>query len=462
MNKLIKDRIDKVINGLLPNSPISKKYSSPSTLEERMEYYQTPGVSIAVINNYQIEWVKGFGVKEWKKNEPITSDTLFQAASISKPIFALAVMRLVQEGKIDLDEDVNNYLTSWKIPDINEWQPKITMRQLLSHSAGLTVSGFPGYLPTEEIPSLIQILNGEKPSNTGAVRVNIMPGMHFRYSGGGTTVAQLVIENILKKPFPTIMRELILNPFGMEQSTFGLHLPLDWQEHTAVGHSIKYQPLKHKWHIYPEQAAAGLWTNPKQLASLGIQLQKILMNNTEHVIHSSTLLEMLTPQTDSQMGIGFFLNENGHSMRFSHSGWNEGFVSQMSFYKEGGKGAVIMLNSNEAPLLSEIERAIAAEYNWPDYFNKKAEWIDLKDSDKDNVIGSYRSENNHTANIYAIDEKIYFTYVNHFPIQILPETLEKWSLSGLNTTLMLEKNTDGRVISFSIHQEGKNINFIKE
>src|ERR1043166_3612680 len=146
----IEHRIERVISGLLPETAFINRYGAKAALKERMAFYHTPGVSIAVVNHYKIEWARGFGLKEWGKRAPVTEMTLFQAGSISKPIFALAVMRLIEEARLDLDEDVNRYLTSWKVPPNGSWQPRITLRQLLSHSAGLTVHGFPGYLRTEK------------------------------------------------------------------------------------------------------------------------------------------------------------------------------------------------------------------------------------------------------------------------------------------------------------------------
>ncbi len=136
-----------------------------ATLAERLIHHKTPGMSIAVINNGEVEWARGFGVKEWGKKEKIDENTLFLAGSVSKPVFALGVMWLVEKGILDLDEDVNNYLTSWKVPQVEDWQPIVTLRQLLSHTAGFTVHGFPGYLSSEDIPSTPQILDGEYPAN---------------------------------------------------------------------------------------------------------------------------------------------------------------------------------------------------------------------------------------------------------------------------------------------------------
>src|SRR5262249_27708993 len=155
--------------------------------------------------------------------------TLFQAGSVSKPIFALAVMRLAQEGKVDLDEDVNRYLISWKVPANGSWQPRITLRQLLSHSGGMTVHGFPGYASDEKVPSVLDILDGRPPANTPRIEVNIVPGTQLRYSGGGITVAQQLVVDLLGEPFPKMMREVILDPLRMKHSTYEQPLPKKWK-----------------------------------------------------------------------------------------------------------------------------------------------------------------------------------------------------------------------------------------
>lgn len=256
---------ERVINNLLPTMVLEGKFGLPKNLYERLAHYHTPGISITVINDFAIEWACGFGVCEVGTTREVTPDILFQAASISKPVFALAVMRLVQEGQLDLDEDVNNYLTSWRVPAIADWQPRITLRQLLSHTAGLTVHGFPGYRNSELLPNTVQVLNGEPPANTDKVEVNIIPGIHHRYSGGGTTVAQQVLVDVLGKPLPEIMHELVLDPLGMTNSTYQQPLSNNWLTKTATAHSFSGVPLAGKHHVYPEMAAAGLWTTPSDL-----------------------------------------------------------------------------------------------------------------------------------------------------------------------------------------------------
>jgi CubicO group peptidase (beta-lactamase class C family) len=283
MQQFVEQRIERVINNLLPATALEGNFGSPKNLYERLADYHTPGISIAVINDFEIEWARGFGVCEAGTTREVTPDTLFQAASISKPIFALAVIRLAQEGRLSLDEDVNNYLTSWRVPAIGfasapwaigDWQPWITLRQLLSHTAGLTVHGFPGYLNSEPLPTTVQVLNGEPPANTEKVEVNIIPGLHYRYSGGGTTVAQQVLVDLLGKPFPEIMHELVLDPLGMTNSTYQQPLQNDWLAKAATAHSFSGVPLEGKHHVYPEMAAAGLWTTASDLAKVGVELME--------------------------------------------------------------------------------------------------------------------------------------------------------------------------------------------
>ncbi len=275
----VEQRIERVIRGLLPSTERSTQFGPPADLAARMRYYHTPGVSIAVINEGKVEWARAFGVRDSRTNEPMTVETILQASSISKPVFALAVMRLVERGKVQLDEDINRYLESWKVPPTGEWQPVITLRQLLSHSAGLTVDGFIGYHVNEPLPTIPQILDGTAPANSPPIRVNILPGTTFRYSGGGTTVAQLAVVELLDQPFPKIMKDLVLGPLGMERSTYEQPLPDRLHGTAAAGHVWKGDTLGGKWHVYPEMAAAGLWTTPTELCNVGLELQRAVEGN---------------------------------------------------------------------------------------------------------------------------------------------------------------------------------------
>jgi len=448
-------RIERVVSGLLPDSPFRNQFEPKASLKERMAYFHTPGVSIAVVNDYRIEWARGFGVKQWGKSAPVTEETLFQAGSVSKPTFALAVMRLEQEGRLDLDRDVNDYLKSWKIRANDSWQPRVTLRQLLSHTAGLTVHGFPGYLRTDKIPTVPQLLSGEAPANTSAVLVNIMPGTQLRYSGGGTTVAQLMVTEHIGKPFPDIMREVLFERVGMKQSTYEQPLPKRWHKDAAVAHPSQYRPVVGGWHVYPEMAAAGLWTTPSDLARAGIDLQLALTGETNRLLTPEQAKRMLNPGINDAIGIGYFLAGKGKTQRFTHGGWDEGFVTQMTMYREGGKGAVIMINSNEGnPLLPEIERAIAREYGWRDYFPEEKETITLDPKLAETYAGDYFGEG---LEFTLLNErgKLLLKAAGQRPLELHAESETNFISKVLNLEIRMKRDADGGVKGFTFDQDGQ-------
>ncbi len=346
-------RIDRVESGLLP--PIIIKGEVGWAIRDRMKHYKVPGVSVAVINDFKIDWVKAYGVKDIETNEPVTETTLFQAGSISKPVAAMVALKKVEEGKIALDEDINNRLTSWKLPD-NEFtaKKKVTLANLLSHTAGLTVHGFPGYKPAATLPTLPQVLDGAAPANTAAVRVNMEPGTKFRYSGGGTTIAQLAIMDIEKKPFPRIAKDTVLDRLKMTSSTYSQPLPDETRKKAASGHKANGSVVKGKIHVYPEMAAAGLWTTPTDLAKFAIEVQLSLMGKSNKVLSRDSAARMVTPYVSDNVGMGFFVEKHGNALYFGHGGADEGFRAQLLVHKEKGYGAVVMVNSDNGQIMGEI------------------------------------------------------------------------------------------------------------
>ncbi len=247
-----------------------------ASLAERIATKELPGIGIAVLDGDEIAWVAAAGVANAQTGEPVTAKTRFQAASISKPVTALAVMRLVQDGRLDLDADANTYLRSWRVPANGDWQPVVTLRQLLSHTAGMSVHGFPGYRPDGPVPTLSEVLDGTPPTNTDPIRVTALPGTIFRYSGGGTTIVQQVLEDVTGVPFASLMDDLVLGPLGMADSTFSRVLPGQGQAGFAHGHRIDREVVGGGWHIYPELAAAGLWTTPSDLLKVAREVQRAL------------------------------------------------------------------------------------------------------------------------------------------------------------------------------------------
>ena len=451
-------RIKRVLNGLLPETGFLDRYGPNAALEQRMAFYHTPGVSIAVVNNNKVEWARGFGVKECGKRAPVTETTLFQAGSISKPIFALAVMRLVQEGRLSLDEDVNRYLTSWKVPPNGAWQPRVTLRQLLSHSGGLTVHGFPGYLRSEKRPTVVEILEGRPPSNTPRIEVNILPGTQLRYSGGGTTIAQQLVVDVLGQPFPKTMHDLVLDPLGLTHSTYEQPLPKRREGLAATAHPWKNQPVAGKWHVYPEMAAAGLWTTPSDLAKAGVELQLAVKGESARLLSAETVAQMFKPGIDEAIGIGFFLSGKERSVRFSHGGWDEGFVAQMTMYKHLGLGAVIMLNSNEgAPLLNEIERAIAREYEWPDYFPKERTTVDVPADRLQAFVGEYAGKSGFKCAVTSANGKLLLAAAEQPPVELNAASETNFFMTILNGDITFDRTAKGEVIGLTLQQGGNQI-----
>jgi CubicO group peptidase (beta-lactamase class C family) len=354
-------RIERIINGLLPAAAVKGQPVPRMTLAERMKYYNTPEVSIAFFRHGRVIWARGYGVADKTINKPVTPDTLFQAASISKSVTAFAALRLVRQGKLSLDEDVNLKLVSWKVPD-NEFTKteKVTLRRLLSHTAGMTVPSVGGYQSGEYMPTTVQVLNGEKTSDD-PVRVDRVPGKEFRYSGGGYVVVQQLMMDVTGKSFPALMRDLVFEPLGMTQSTFEAPLPKSLWPKAAQ----PYDEPHNGWYSYSAMAPAGLWTTPTDLCLFAIDVEKAYRGQSK-LLPQALAQEMLTYQSDEIYGLGFALGERGHALRFWHSGANGGYQSQFDAFPDVGEGAAVMTDgAGGLRLILEILRAIAEEYGWP-------------------------------------------------------------------------------------------------
>lgn len=339
----------------------------PFTLTQIMEKYRVTGVSIAVIKDFAVHWAKGYGVADVTSGAPVTPETMFQAASISKPVSAMAVLRAVQDGKLSLDQDINTILKSWKLPtgDFTREHP-VTLRALLSHTSGLGDGfGFPGYHPKDPLPTVVQILNGEKPSNTGKVFMERPPFSAIKYSGGGTVVVQLALTDVIGKPFPQILREWVLDPAGMTNSTFEQPLSRERDQQAARAHSGRGQAMDAKWHVYPELEAAGLWTTPSDLARLAIEVQKSLWGKSNRVLSTAIVREMITPVGVGDFAIGFSVTKEGQGWYFGHGGSNWGFRCDLLAHRLKGYGVVIMTNADSgSAVISELRARVAAAYNW--------------------------------------------------------------------------------------------------
>jgi len=337
----------------------------PYTIQEMMKLFHVPGVSIAVVRDFKVQWTKTYGAADVMTDAPVTQETRFQAASISKPVTAFAVLRAVDSGKLSLDEDVNNYLKSWKVP-VNEYtEGGVTLRALLSHTSGTGDGfGFPGYNPSAKLPTLEQVLDGKPPSNVGPVFWERPPFTAQKYSGGGIEIVQVVLQDAYGKPFAEIMQELVLGPVGMANSTYEQPLPATADQSAARAHDKDGKVMDANWHVYPEQAAAGLWTTPTDLAKLGIEVQKALRGESK-LLSRRTALEMVAPTGTGPFAIGFAIEKRGEGWYFVHDGSNWGFRSDLAMHRLKGYGIVVMTNSDSGgQIISAIEARVAAAANW--------------------------------------------------------------------------------------------------
>jgi CubicO group peptidase (beta-lactamase class C family) len=332
-----------------------------------MKLYDDPALSLAVIDDFKIAWAKAYGTTELARKTPVTTKTLFQAGSISKPVAATGMLALVEAGKLSLDEDVNLKLKTWKVPE-NEFtlDQKVTLRRLASHTAGLTVHGFPGYDVDEKVPTLVEVLNGEKPLvNTAPVRVDFVPGTKERYSGGGVSIEQLVMTDVTGEAFPPLMKRLVLDKIGMSESSYEQPLPAARAARTAVGTYASGKPVHGKWHVYPEMAAAGLWTTPTDLAKFAIEIALSRQGKSNRLLTQKTVEEMLTAQPGTEgTGIGFAVPK-ARPGQFGHNGADEGFQALLVMNWETGQGVALMANSdNGIAVAEEVLRSVAKEYAW--------------------------------------------------------------------------------------------------
>ena len=336
-------------------------------IEKRMAATAIQGLSIAVIRNYKIEWAKGYGWADVEEKRKVTTDTRFQAASISKSINSMGVLKLVELGKLDPEADINNYLTSWKFRyDSVAKNKKISVYNLLSHTAGLDIHGFPGYKKTDSLPTTIQILEGRRPANTKVVRSLFEPGKQFKYSGGGTTVSQLILTDITKTRYADWMQKNVLTPLGMTNSSY--EQPPLHTTNLATGYYGNGKPVTGKYHIYPEQAAAGLWTTPTDLAKYIIECQLALEGRSKKVLSPAMMKKRLTPYIDSAAALGVFIENRNGQMYFNHNGGNEAFLCTSYGSMQGGNGVVIMINGDNFAVVNELLNSVARVYDWRGFY----------------------------------------------------------------------------------------------
>lgn len=409
-------QITQVENNLMPFVPV--KGFKGWNIEDRMRHYKVPGLSIAVIHNYKIAWTKAYGLADTLKKTPVTTNTLFSAGSVSKLVMAVAALKMVEQQQLRLDAPINDYLRSWKIKE-NEFTAKtpVTLRMLLSHSAGTSQASYFGFTPGEPLPGITDVLKGEKIAGTRQVVVNSEPGKGFRYSGGGSMIAQMALMDVAGKSFDTLMQELVFLPLQMHHSTFAQPLPARFARQSAWAYSYASW-FKGMPYVYPQQAAAGLHTTPTDLAKLINDIQQSYLGKGE-VLSKTTTKIMLSPQHEvsngaykEEIAVGPFLlqrsdNTASNGVYFEFTGVNAGFLAYAIGSVEGGNGVVIMLNSGDDVngLGKEIRRSVAKIYNWVKFLPEEIVPVTLADKELEALTGRYRMGPNEV--LYLRKEKNY-------------------------------------------------------
>jgi len=384
--------IDKVENSLAPTIVYGDTIPSLNLIS-RMKATGVQGLSIAVIKDYKIHWARGYGWSDKEDQRKVTPTTRFQAASISKSLNSMGQLKLVQQGKIDGEADVNQYLKTWKFPyDSLTGNKKITLFQLLSHTAGLDIHGFPGYENNTDLPTITQILNGEKPANTKKVRSLFAAGTKFKYSGGGTTISQQLLMDVTGKPYADYLQSEVLNPLGMYNSSYE-QPPTDRAE-LSTGYYENGRPVKGKYHVYPEQAAAGLWTTPSDLALYIIECQLALQGKSSKVLNQAMMQRRMTPYIDSNAALGVFIEQKGKQKYFNHNGGNEAFLCTSYGSLEGGDGVVIMINGENFSIINELLNSVARVYKWEGFYKPEFRKKITPPADSLNaMVGNYKVMN---------------------------------------------------------------------
>jgi CubicO group peptidase (beta-lactamase class C family) len=452
--KEIEQRIESVESCLPPPVVVKGEPKACTTLAQRMTELHIDGVSIAVVHDGKIEWAKGYGVRQ-AGGAPIDAGTFFQAGSISKPLSAMGTLHLVQEGKLSLDTDVNTYLTSWKLPASTAAPGAIvTLRELLTHTGGITVHGFPGYAAGAPVPTLIQVLNGEPPANTAPIRLDSVPGNDWRYSGGGYIVMQQLVIDTTKEPYPQFLHDTVLAPIGMSQSTYQQPLPAPLLGNAAMPYNGRGTAVEGGPHTYPEMAAAGLWTTPSDLCRYIIEVQNSLAGQANHVLSQAMTQQMLTAGKGN-WGLGLEIGGAAADPWFSHGGSNVGYESLFVGYDRSGNGAAVMTNAQGGGrLAAEVMSAIAVAYDWPDWRPAERTEIKVDPAVLARYVGTYQLAPNFSVTFTLEGDQLMTQATNQPKFPVFPESQTRFFLKVVDAEVEFFTDDKGQVSYIILHQGG--------
>jgi CubicO group peptidase (beta-lactamase class C family) len=440
-------RHEKAVEENLHYLAVIKGHPEPGmSLSGQMARLHVPGVSIAVIHNKRIDWSEGYGVAH-RGGPPISaSTTLFGAASMSKPVTAMAVLRLAQESKIDLDADVNTYLKSWKIP-VNEYTKNhaVTVRELLSHTSGIGTHGGMIYDPEKGGPNVLEILEGKPPATTPPVRVESEPGKKYAYANGGYLILQLLITDLSGKPFAEAMEELVLAPIGMSESTYEAPLSPAKAATAATAYDESGTSGYAAAHIVePNAAAGGLWTTATDYAKFVIELEKEYTGESHLVLHQKMAQMMVTagmgPSESIRWGLGVRVGGTPPHIYFEHGG-SAVYQCDMVGYPAGDGVVVLTDGGGGGPLSDEIIRSVAQAYGWPDFQPVEHTVVPVDPSKFGRYVGTYdfikvTRDGSHLMAEIPLGSKAQ---------ELFPESETQYFLRDDPTRVIFDVNPDGSV-----------------
>jgi len=442
---VIEKEIQAIENGLQKSLQIKGDSVLTFNIQDRMSHYKVPGVSIAIVKDGALRWAKGYGVANTDTNTEVDENTLFQAGSISKPVAALAALSLYENGKVDLDADVNEYLKGWNLPESEFTKvEKVSMRRLLTHTAGTTVHGFPGYAQSDTFPSIVEVLSGD--GNTGVITVDTIPGSLWRYSGGGYTIMEKAVEDVSGLSLDEILSQRIFSPLNMSNSTFEQPISEKYQSNISAAYDGNGSIIKGLWHNYPEQAAAGLWTTPSDLAKYCVEIQEIANGKESGILKRSTVDEMLTKH-QNDWGLGPSLSFDGKALAFGHGGKNAGFTNNMTASAYQGHAVIVMTNAdNGGSLIGEIQNAVAEVYGWPVGKSKTIEIVELEQEELQKFEGKYSLKGQGLTVSFALNDGQLSALTPIGLLQLSP--MSKSRFIDLKTELMIRFVGEEKVEGF--------------
>lgn len=449
------DRIRQVEKNLIATAHIEE--DSTHTIQERMAFYHIQGLSIAVIHNYKLEWAKGYGWADRDQKIPVTTETLFQAGSISKSLNSVGLLKLAQDKRVDLYADINTYLRSWKFPyDSVSGGIKISIADLLSHTAGINLHGFRGYEKGSEIPTVPEILDGKKPANSRPVRSKNIPGLKYDYSGGGVIISQLIAMDVSGMAYDKYMYDSVLKPFGMTSSTF--QQPPVGKNPTIIStaYYANGKEVPGKYHIYPEQAAAGLWTTPTDLSKYIIETQLAYEGRSEKVLNQQMTNLMLTPYHNKGAALGVFMDYFPYGVKyFKHAGVDEGFESHYYGSLPGGNGVVVMVNTeNGSVIIPEIINSVAKVYGFKELYRSKVIRPIIADAILQSYVGQYEPGPNALITITKDGYNLFVEQTGGPKLRIFPETESKFMVSEMHAEIIFVKDGNGHITGLVMRQNG--------